>query len=165
MFTVVLAVSTLFSAAFAADLPMYTPDTLVSVLIAKDADFNNDPETLRDTIANGVNFSTGGIIVRHSCGTPCQSGFLIDVKKNRLIPLPKAECEYSFAPGNELLIINPTPAEYTVGGVPMKECAHRRMYTLKHGRFVKFREDTASKADISNKDLFEMFLSTRFLTP
>lgn len=167
LLAVVLAVSTLFvfSVASAADVTMMTQDTdlLVSMVTAKDQGFKNDPETLRKTIIKGRNFSKNLLIVHRSCGTPQQCGFVIDLNNNRLIPLPHADCEYAFQVDNELLIINPTPAEYTIAGVPRKECAHRRMYTLKKGRFVKFREDTAGSGNISNENLFPMFLSSQVL--
>ena len=66
---IVMAASTLFALpATAADLPVHTPDAIVSAVIKKDPGFRNDPETLRDTIAKGSNFGDG-IIVRRSCGT------------------------------------------------------------------------------------------------
>lgn len=163
LFSVVLAVSTLFSlVTFAANLlPSPTKQQLVTKVmkIAKAQYWLVNIDQVKAAIESGPNYAAKYVLIAVACGIECQTGVAINIDTGTIIELPTAEYGYYFRKDYSLLVVNPDPSEWLpdsdlTGTGKLPDWLFRKMYTIKKGQFVKFYEDKAGPGAITTDQAF-----------
>jgi len=62
---------------------------------------------LRNGYKSGINFAGHYCLVYWGCGSPCQSGAIIDVTNGQVYDIPSAAVGYNFKKNSRMLIVNP----------------------------------------------------------
>lgn len=89
--------------------------------------------------SEGINYGGKYTLVFWGCGSPCQSGAIIDRSTGSMIWLPTASLGYEFKADSTLLVVNPNPADYWDDDIP--EWLEREFYILKDDSFVLISSD------------------------
>lgn len=151
LLAVVLAVSTLFSSAVAADAPLSSlgADELVKKVIATahKKNWSIDINQAQRLIEAGPNFGTKDIVIPRECdATDCQRSIVIDITNSKILDLPAASYRYLHEKGNIALIVNSAADEYfrvsdpsNTGKYP--DWLSRKVYVLRDGCLVLASED------------------------